>query len=156
MQALPFAQQLWSGRDGAPYFLKVRIRQALDDAGTGAADAQAAAADVWRELLQQNWKVELDAGLGGAAQEQEALLLVCSPAAVVELLAAAGVMQPAAGDAPREGSVTVLHVEGTQAGDPLDWQKLDKRVALAAVVPAAAAASDVLAALGHNAPAPTN
>ena len=145
LQALPFAQQLWSGRDRAPYFLKVRARDALDTAAAGSgADAAAAAGKVWQELLQQNWRVELDAGLGGPLPESEALLLVCSPDAVRQLLAAAGAPLPGGlgngGVAP--GSVSALQVDGTQAGDPADWQRLAKRLLLAGLVLEVRSSSD--------------
>ena len=136
-QTMVFARQLWAGRDRAPYFLKVRARPALDACGSSEAGeaAAAAAASVWEELLQMNWRVQLDAGLGTAAPDSEALLLVCSPAAAAQLLAAAG--SPLSGGS-EPGSVSVLLVEGTQAGDPLDWQRLGKRLALAAAVPSGA------------------
>ncbi|EFN54420.1 hypothetical protein CHLNCDRAFT_135784 [Chlorella variabilis] len=157
-QALPFAQQLWSGRDRAPYFLKVRTRAALDEAGGGedaAAAAAAAAEAVWQELLQQNWRVELDAGLGAPLQEREVLLLVCSPRGVEQLLAAAGAPLPAGSGPPPPGSVSALQAGGTQAGDPADWRQLGKRLLLAAADPAAAGGG-VLAALGRSEPAAAN
>ena len=115
LQALATAQALWAGRDGAPYFQRVRCRPALDvAAGADSAEPQqqaasstaavAAASEVLRELLGQNWRVELDAGLGGAlgGPDSEALLLVCAPQAVAQLLAAvADVAGPAgAGQEP--------------------------------------------------------
>lgn len=131
-----FARQLWAGRDKTPYFLKVRARPALDACGSSeAGEAAAAAASVWEELLQMNWRVQLDAGLGIAAPVSEALLLVCSPAAAAQLLAAAG--SPLNGGAAL-GSVSALLVDGTQAGDSLDWQRLGKRLALAGAVPSGA------------------
>ena len=142
LQALPFAQQLWSGRDRAPYFLKVRARKALDAAATGSG-AGAAAGEVWQELLQQNWRVELDAGLGGPLPESEALLLVCSPDGVRRLLAEAGAPLPdsLASSGVALGSVSALQVDGTQAGDPADWQQLAKRLLLAGVVPQGSSSS---------------
>jgi hypothetical protein len=143
LQALPFAQQLWSGRDRAPYFLKVHAREALDTAAATGSRAAAAAGEVWQELLQQNWRVELDAGLGGPLPESEALLLVCSPDAVRQLLAAAGAPLSnslgSGGVAP--GSMSALQVGGTQAGDPADWQQLVKRLLLAGVMPEASSSS---------------
>lgn len=134
LQALHFAQRVWAGRDKAPYFLRVRQRTQLDTAA--AADTQdeqvAAAEGVWAELLQQNWRVELDAGLGAAAVEREALLIFAAPAAVAQLLAAA---QCSSGAPTLEGEVHALEVEGTQAGDPLDWRGLGKRLVLAAAQP---------------------
>ncbi|KAL4423115.1 hypothetical protein ABPG77_004798 [Micractinium sp. CCAP 211/92] len=132
-QALQFAQRVWAGRDKAPYFLRVRQRTQLDAAAAGAQDQQVAAAEgVWAELLQQNWRVELDAGLGAAAVEREALLIFAAPAAVAQLLAAA---QCSSGAPTLEGEVHALEVEGTQAGDPLDWRGLGKRLVLAAAQP---------------------
>lgn len=132
-QALHFAQQVWSGRDRAPYFLKVRQRAQLDAAGAGNREQRALAAqDVWAELLQQNWRVELDAGLGTAAVEREDLLVFATPEAVDQLLAAARCSIDAF---PAEGQVYALQVEGTQAGEPLDWRSLCKQLVLAAVQP---------------------
>lgn len=138
LQALPFAQQVWAGRDKAPFFLKVRQRSQLDGAGAAGSQEQQqqAAANFFSELLQQNWRVELDAGLGGAAPETEALLVVASSEAVHQLLAAAAAAaEPVAGGAPAAGSVSVLQVAGTQAGDPLDWRSLGKQLVLSAVRP---------------------
>ncbi len=134
LQALHFAQRVWAGRDKAPYFLRVRQRTQLDTAA--AADTQdeqvAAAEGVWAELLQQNWRVELDAGLGAAAVEREALLVFAAPAAVAQLLAAA---QCSSGAPTLEGEAHALEVDGTQAGDALDWRGLGKRLVLAAAQP---------------------
>lgn len=113
--------------------------------------ARAAAAEAWQEFLQQNWRVELDAGLGGAVPESEALLLVCAPAAVRQLLEAAGTPLSSA-EGPAPGSLCVLHAAGTQAGDPLDWQGLGKRLVLAAVSPAGGTIASALEAAA-NAPA---
>lgn len=83
-QALPTAHALWQGRSVPPHFFKLRTRDALED-------------DVdcfLLELLQQNWKVELDYGLGGATEAHEALLVVASvPAAHRFLEAATGCEQ---------------------------------------------------------------
>lgn len=81
-------------------------RPALDAAGT---ELQAAA-DVWQELLSQNWRVELDAGLGVEAPGSEGVLLVCSAAAVQRLLEAAGA--GAAGGSMQPGAVAVVHAAG--------------------------------------------
>lgn len=141
MQALPFAQQLWAGRDKAPYFLKVRTREGLGVAGSGAAGA-AAAAGVWQELLQQNWRVELDAGLGSAAPPAEGLLVVASAEAAWQLLAAAVPQGAPPLSSLAAGSVSALQVGGTQAGDPLDWQLLSKQLVLVGAAPAAGTTID--------------
>lgn len=132
---MEFARQLWSGRDKVPYFLKVRSRPALDTCSSSSGDAAAAAASLWTELLQQNWRVQLDAGLGSDAPDSEALLLVCSPDAARQLLAAAGVPASSDSSSSAAGAVFLLDVGGTQAGEPLDWQRLSKRLVLDAVVP---------------------
>lgn len=124
---------MWAGRDKPPYFLKVRQRAQLDDAAAAGHEQQAAAAEgVWAELLQQNWRVELDAGLGAAAVERENLLIFAAPEAVAQLLRAA---QCGSGATPAVAQVFALDVEGTQAGDPLDWRSLGKQLVLAAVQP---------------------
>ncbi|PRW59817.1 phospho-2-dehydro-3-deoxyheptonate aldolase [Chlorella sorokiniana] len=136
-QTMAFARQLWAGRDKAPYFLKVRSRPALDACSSGGGAASAAAASVWAELLQQNWRVQLDAGLGSAAPESEALLLVCTPEAVQQLMAAAGAAPSGGSGSSSELAVSLLEVDGTQAGAPLDWQQLSKRLTLDGVAPSA-------------------
>ena len=99
-------------------------------------------AEAWAELLQQNWRVELDYGLGAQAPEAEGVLVVAAPAAVQRLLMAAAAADSAeAGGAavvlPPAGSLAVVTVAGTQAGDPTDWRQLRKRVLVAGRVPAA-------------------
>lgn len=148
-QTMEFARQLWAGRDEAPYFLKVRSRPALDACASGGGDAAAAAASVWAELLQQNWRVQLDAGLGSAAPESEALLLVCTPQAVLQLLAAAGAAPSSDSSSSAAGAVSLLEVAGTQAGEPLDWQLLSKRLVLNGVAPSSGDA--IAAALSQSA-----
>lgn len=127
----------------------MRARAGLDGAAAGHRAAAAAAAGVWEELLQQNWRVELDAGLGTAGAQREALLLVAGPAAAQQLLAVAagqGGAVPVAA-LPAAGSVSVLWVDGTQAGDPLDWRSLGKRLLLAGVEPGSAVAGDSILAV---------
>ena len=148
-QTMEFARQLWAGRDKAPYFLKVRSRSALDACGSSGGDAAAAAASVWAELLQQNWRVQLDAGLGSAAPESEALLLVCTPQAVQQLLLAADAAPSSDSSISAAGAVSLLEVAGTQAGEPLDWQLLSKRLALNGVAPSSGDA--IAAALSQSA-----
>lgn len=148
-ETMEFARQLWAGRDEAPYFLKVRSRPALDACASGGGDAAAAAASVWAELLQQNWRVQLDAGLGSAAPESEALLLVCTPQAVLQLLAAAGAAPSSDSSSSAAGAVSLLEVAGTQAGEPLDWQLLSKRLVLNGVAPSSGDA--IAAALSQSA-----
>jgi hypothetical protein len=130
-QGRGFAEQLWSGRDGPPYFHKVRRRPALDAAAAGEA---AAARAFLEEALQQNWRAELDYGLGGKVPEAEALLVVCSPAAAAQLLRAAlgGEHAP-----PPPGSVAAVGVGGTEAGAAADWASLPRTLVLGGWAPAA-------------------
>lgn len=124
-----FAKQLWAGRDGPPYFHRLRLRAALDEATTDAAVAAAA----WDEFLNQNWKTELDAGLG-VAETTENLLLVCSPAAVEQLLHAA--LPAGAGvEELSSGTLSVLAVRGTQHGEDKLWQQLERRLVLVGKAP---------------------
>jgi hypothetical protein len=94
----------------------------------GGADVQA----VLLELLQQNWRMELDAGLGRPEPEVEWLLLVCSCAAAGSVLAACGAA-PAGGVAP--GWAAVVSVGGTAAGEAADWGPRPKRVLLSREAP---------------------
>jgi len=51
------AEMAWEGRGGPPYFLRVRDRLGLAAAaGTDDAAAEAAAREVWSELLSINWR----------------------------------------------------------------------------------------------------
>ena len=125
-----WAAQLWAGRDAAPFFVRVRARGGLDDA----AASPAAAAAVWEELLQQNWRVELDYGLGADVPNSEALLLVAEPGAVRQLLAAAC----GSGAAPADGalgSVSLLRVGPADAGATGGWAALQKEVCWASRLP---------------------
>ncbi|GAB4822179.1 hypothetical protein N2152v2_009225 [Parachlorella kessleri] len=102
--AAPFAQQLWAGRDGPPFFSKIRTRPALD----AAADDPVAAQAVWAELLGQNWRVELDYGLGVDIPQKECLLLVASASAVEQLLTVAGLSVVAHGGSHSSSSSSVV------------------------------------------------
>jgi hypothetical protein len=106
-----FARALWAGRGGPPYFLKVKAREALGAAG--GADA------FFAEVLQQNWAVLLDAGLGQETRACEWLLVVCAPAAAAALLERSC---PGAGAGVAPGAVAVLAVSGTEAGAPAGWE----------------------------------
>ena len=125
-----FAAQLWEGRAGPPYFLRPRRRDALDAAAAGEQDGgAAAAAEVWGELLSQNWRVELDYGLGTAVQQAEVLLVVAAPAAVRQLLRAAAGEGAAGGDGKAQpASLSAVRVGATNVGDRTDWQLLAKQV----------------------------
>ncbi len=111
-----FAGAVWAGRDAPPLFRRMRRRPTLDDG--------ACAGKFLAEILQQNWRLELDAGLGVAEPAAEHLLIVCSPAvaAAVAAVAAPG------GELVRDMAVAVVEVGGTQAGDPADWERLPKRL----------------------------
>lgn len=80
-RVLPAAQAVWQGRSVPPHFFKLRTRDTLDDGSRIGAFVL--------ELLQQNWKTELDYGLGGVTQASESLLVV-TPAAPQLLAAATG------------------------------------------------------------------
>lgn len=100
-QAKDAATSTWEalGRAGPPLFLKVRVRDALtrlDDGGGDKADA-AAAEDFWSELAAQNWRTELDYGLGleanagpvpSAEEREEPVLVVLRSAEAARRLAA--------------------------------------------------------------------
>lgn len=118
-EGLEFAQALWQGRDGPPYFHRVKCRTQLDDA----ACSDSAAADFLAELLSQNWRVVLDAGLGAPEAQLEHLLVCCSPVHVQQLLMTAGFP---ASKPPPEGSISVVAVAGTAAGQDATWQRLEK------------------------------
>lgn len=79
LQTLPTAEAIWQGRAVAPHFFKLRMRDTLDD------DVAA----FLFELLRQNWKVELDYGLGGGTDARESLLVVASAPVTQQLVSAA-------------------------------------------------------------------
>lgn len=79
---IDLAKTVWAGRDGPPYFHKVRVRNSLDKA---AADMNAANA-FWHEVLSQNWRMELDYGLGVEIPNEDTLLVVCSYRTLQQLL----------------------------------------------------------------------
>jgi len=90
------------------------------------------------EVLQQNWRVELDAGLGAQVPDEEAVLIVCSGAASNKILQHCGelnTVKDTRKGAP--GSVSVVNVAGTNAGDPTEWDVLNKHVIIAGQVPGA-------------------
>jgi hypothetical protein len=111
------ATELWAGRDGAPYFLKVKRRRSLDDG---------AAAELLTELLEQNWRVALDYGLGVEVPTIETLLIVCDDAAASRVVVACVNEEQ---DVQR-GAITVVSVAGKSAStDPTSWQALGKTLA---------------------------
>ena len=82
-------------------------RPALD----GAADDPGAATAVWAELLGQNWRVELDYGLGVEIPKEEFVLLVASPQAVEHLLTMAGLSLAASSGSSRVGESSTGRVQ---------------------------------------------
>lgn len=78
------------------------------------------------EVLQQNWRVDLDAGLGVEDPGFEAILVVCAPDVTSQLLERCCKGQS---EQPLAGTLSAIHIEGTQAGEPAEWDKLRKRIA---------------------------
>lgn len=76
------------------------------------------------EVLQQNWRLDLDAGLGIIEPPAENILLICSDAVGKSLVEAFG----GEGDGQLAPLLAVLAVEDTQAGDPSEWIRLKKKV----------------------------
>lgn len=112
-QLLP--QQLWTGRkeSGPPYFKKLKYRTYNNNNEMEA---------LWEELLSQNWKVELDAGLGVENHRpvEVLLLLVGSLEEAKNILKCADVV---ANTADKCGC-TVVHVEECEGG--IKWQDMKK------------------------------
>jgi hypothetical protein len=88
-QASEAASEVWSeelGRAGPPLFLKVRKRLALtelDEEGDGASASAASAEAFWAEVSAQNWRTELDYGLGSGEDETSSPLAVREEAVLV-------------------------------------------------------------------------
>lgn len=141
-QASEAAAEVWDalGRAGPPLFLKVRKRAALTEldeeegaaSAAGSASAASAAAEAfWSELAAQNWRTELDYGLGSGGEDEEAASSPSAPAREEPVLvlvrtaaAARALAAHAAGDAAavagRSGAVLVeIGLEGWNQGpDP--------------------------------------
>ena len=114
-QEIDYATSIWSGRDKPPLFLKMRRRVTLD--------AEERAPEFLAEILQMNWRVDLDAGLGVEDHTVENILVVCS----AEM--ASAVLRACTGEVlPAGASVAVMAVEGTEAGDPAEWERLQKKL----------------------------
>lgn len=60
--ALPAATRVWAGRDGPPFFLKPRVRPALDGDDVDA---------WWSEVAGQNWRVSWCVGKEGFERGRE-------------------------------------------------------------------------------------
>jgi len=94
---------LWGalGANRAPYFKKMRTREVLDtlDGARTPQDVASATEALMSEMLGQNWRVELDYGLGSELAPREEVLLVCSRGAAGALLQGLGstAQLPAAG-----------------------------------------------------------
>ena len=93
-----------------------------------------------QELLSQNWRLELDAGLGTAVPEAEVLLIVCSCDAASRLHAAFGGAPGGGGLSP--GAFLVLRAEGTAAGEAARWDQLHKKVVLEGSIGGGGVAAD--------------
>lgn len=130
MQGIDYATKIWAGRDKPPLFLKMRRRVTLD------IDSTDRISQFLEEALQQNWRLDLDAGLGLEEPPAENLLVVCSGEVAESVLKACG------GDSGNHSNsltnensvlgaspkVVVISVEGTKAGDPAEWKTLTKKI----------------------------
>ncbi len=102
VQVLPTAEAIWEGRSVPPHFFKLRTRDSI----------QANPAVFLDELLRQNWKVELDYGLGGSLEGQEAVLVVSTEEAVDNVVRVAkGCVESGDVDVGKE-AVTLLVTQG--------------------------------------------
>lgn len=95
--------------------------------------------DFLSEILQQNWRVELDAGLGVKEPEVESIMVVCSAAAAEKLLLECCGIKGGGGVGGEvsPGSVSIINVAGTAAGDPAEWKLLNKQSIVVGKVPSA-------------------
>jgi hypothetical protein len=121
-EEIEYATKLWAGRDKPPMFLKMRRRMTLD-----AADR---VPQFLEEALQQNWRLDLDAGLGLEEPPAENLLVICSSQEhkiASSLLQACGWSSDTSSQTPLN-KIAIITVEGTKAGDPVDWKALSKTV----------------------------
>jgi len=128
------ASGVWSawGASGPPYFKKVKKREALDRMAQGSNPGDAES--LLKEIFSQNWRVELDAGLGVDLNPREHLLIVCTQPASMLLLETLGFKKLGKSD----GGVVLSKVEldGWNTSDmkaedllPLeDWRDLKPRL----------------------------
>jgi hypothetical protein len=121
-EEIDYATKIWAGRDKPPLFLKMRRRATLD--------ITERVSQFLEEALQQNWRLDLDAGLGLEEPPAEKVMVVCSQKVADSLLEACGggsnsSLAETASSLPK---VAVVTVEGTKAGDPADWKALSKRI----------------------------
>jgi hypothetical protein len=132
-EQIEYATKIWAGRDKPPLFLKMRRRVTLD--------AIDRVSQFLEEALQQNWRLDLDAGLGLQEPPAENLLVVCSGQLADSLLQACDGVTRSSGSLLEENAdssllpkIAVVTVEGTQAGDPSNWKTLSKNIILATSV----------------------
>jgi hypothetical protein len=102
---------------GPPLFLKVRPRASLGDLEASQQPAAVAEA-FWQEVLAQNWKTELDYGLGKRGAHAEQVLVVAGARCVGQLLAALGAGAAGAAAGPVE-----VEADGWNAGVPVEQQR---------------------------------
>lgn len=73
-----FATAVWSAKAGPPLFLKMRQRQFLGcPKGHDSCIIGTSIQEFLTECLERNWRLDLDAGLGGKEPEAEPILIVC-------------------------------------------------------------------------------
>ncbi|KAG7670017.1 hypothetical protein Ndes2526B_g06392 [Nannochloris sp. 'desiccata'] len=130
-ELIDYATKIWAGRDKPPLFLKMRRRVTLD--------AVDRVPQFLEEALQQNWRLDLDAGLGLKEPPAENILVVCSGQLADSLLRACGGAR-SRGSRLEENSgpsmlpkVAVMTVEGTKAGDLASWTALSKKIVHGAI-----------------------
>ncbi len=102
-----------------------------------ALDSGAPKQEFIQEVLSQNWRLELDYGLGlGTEAVTEVVLLICSAAAAGEVLrACVGAGTDVQGIQPCTCSVLRVEGSGAEEGAGLDWTGLRKHVVLLNAVP---------------------
>ena len=120
IQEIEYATRVWAGKDSPPFFLKMKRRATLDDTEN--------VSNFLEEILQQNWRLALDAGLGVEEPPAENILIVVSAEVRESLLEACGSTTISSGGKLTRNQICVVAVKGTQAGDPLDWRSLQKKV----------------------------
>jgi len=125
-EEIDYATKIWAGRDKPPLFLKLRRRATLDTTDR--------VSQFLEEALEQNWRLDLDAGLGVEEPPAENLLIVCSAQLADSLLQACGRVGSSSSlieeisDSSVLPKIAVVTVEGTKAGDPANWKALSKKI----------------------------